>query len=100
MKRYALVLSVALLASPMASAQEPTGKVYFGRNMEWTSNCYPSVYRGPDGKLYYRRVECPGDGMKYSDIGMPVDGFFNNALRKATHPSRARVLPNGMIELR
>jgi len=97
MKKICLVLFAALLVSPAAYAEVPTGKVYIGRGgVNGIINCYPSVYRGPDGRVYKRSVDCPGDGMKYSDIGVPL---YGPAVKMPREAGRFRRLPNGNIQL-
>jgi hypothetical protein len=77
------LLAFVMTMLPCATlAQSPTGKVYFGwGGIDGIINCYPNIYRGPDGKMYYRHVHCTGRAMGYSDIGIPLDGRYNNAMR-------------------
>ena len=62
--------------------------------------CFATKRQTPDKKIYVRNIECSGRAAGYSDIAMPANGRFSHALERDTDPRRARVLANGMIELR
>jgi hypothetical protein len=107
-----LVLTLALLLASPAFADDmllqrsidPTcqavGYDQFGLPIK--VNGYATVRRSADGNVYERDCDFMGDHLAggLSDIGMPVDGFPNNAGRGGTKLENAKVLPNGMISLR
>ena len=62
--------------------------------------CFATKRQMSDKKIYVRNIECSGRAAGYSDIAMPANSKFNHAMEHDTDPRRARVLANGMIELR
>lgn len=109
--RTLVLASLALLASPtiaedivLQKSVEPTcytvGHDQYGLPLNIPG--YATVRRSTDGHVYERNCDFMGDHLAggLSDIGMPTDGFLNNASRAATKLENAKLLSNGMISLR
>lgn len=111
MRTFVLTTLALLLASPafadgvlLQKSIEPTcqavGHDQFGIPIK--INGYATVRRAADGSVYERDCDFMGNHLAagLSDIGMPADGFVNNASRAGTKLENAKILPNGMISLR
>ena len=105
--RTLVLASLALLASPtiaedivLQKSVEPTcytvGHDQYGLPLNIPG--YATVRRSTDGHVYERNCDFMGNPRAaMSDIGMPADGFVNNASRGGA--TKVKILPNGHIKL-